>query len=59
MAMSNMLGGRSDIDLDCWTIIPNLSALTDEIKLGAWIPFRLNLKSYARKKTFIIQAQNI
>jgi alkanesulfonate monooxygenase SsuD/methylene tetrahydromethanopterin reductase-like flavin-dependent oxidoreductase (luciferase family) len=24
----------ADIDLDCWTIISNLSAITDKIKLG-------------------------
>ena len=31
----------ADIDLDCWTIISNLSAITDKIKLGPVITYLL------------------
>ena len=31
----------TDIDLDCWTIISNLSAITDKIKLGPVITYLL------------------
>jgi alkanesulfonate monooxygenase SsuD/methylene tetrahydromethanopterin reductase-like flavin-dependent oxidoreductase (luciferase family) len=31
----------TDIDLDCWTIISNLSAITQEIKLGPAITYIL------------------
>jgi alkanesulfonate monooxygenase SsuD/methylene tetrahydromethanopterin reductase-like flavin-dependent oxidoreductase (luciferase family) len=29
----------ADIDLDCWTILSNLSAVTDKIKLGPVITY--------------------
>ena len=31
----------ADIDLDCWTIISNLSAITNKIKLGPVITYLL------------------
>ena len=52
----------TDIDLDCWTIVSNLSAMTHKIKLGSVIAYILpqyrNISLLAKKALIVQEISN-